>query len=157
DINEPQEELPIVRRPPAPGTAPKGMLPRPPQQKPYSAMAAMEKMPPPPKKSPPLFIKLDKYKDLVKDIQTLKSYSLSLRDALDALSDIEKELQEGLSVINRSLDTFTIILSAIDDKMLKTEDLTKGVTEAPEEIDRYIKGVHQQIEKIREELKAISR
>ena len=35
---------------------------------------------------PPLFIKIEKYKEVIQSIQQLRAYALSLRDALDALA-----------------------------------------------------------------------
>jgi len=53
-------------------------------------------------KGPPLFIKLEKYQDVINTIHKLKTFSLSLRDALDALADVEKELQTGMSLAHKA-------------------------------------------------------
>ena len=106
--------------------------------------------------SPPLFVKVDKYQNIVNNIQKLKSYSLGLRDALDALSDIEKELQNGVSVLNRALDNFNNIIALLDTKLLRVQGIEKTTVEIPREMDEYVKGVHEQVEKIRDELSSVS-
>ena len=113
------------------------------------------------KKYPPLFIKLDKYGDVVESIQKLKSTALSLRDALDALDDVEKELRNGLSITQKALDSFNTVLTMLDSKLLKVEHvddhrLSGEAKSTRGEVNAYIKDVYDQIEKIKGELKAIS-
>jgi len=106
--------------------------------------------------SPPLFIKVDKYTELVKDIQKLKSLSLALRDSLDALSDIEKQLVSGISLAHKTLDEFNQLLSNLDSKLLRIHSLEETPIDT-KEIDKYIKNVYDQIEKIKQELKMIKK
>ncbi len=106
--------------------------------------------------SPPLFIKVDKYTELVKDIQKLKSISLALRDALDALSDVEKELVSGISLAHKTLDDFNQLLSNLDSKLLRVHTLEETPIDT-KEVDEYIKNVYNQIEKIKQELKMIKK
>jgi len=107
---------------------------------------------------PPLFIRIDKYKELIQNLQRLKSYALSLRDALDALNDIEKELRTGIDLTQKALDDFNAIISVMDAKLIRLSGGEEGELEgeAPEHMDDYIKGVYDQISKIRDELKTIS-
>lgn len=109
-------------------------------------------------KYPPLFIRIDKYKEIIQNLQRLKSYSLSLRDALDALNDIEKELRTGIDLTQRALDDFNAIISMMDAKLIRLAGGEEGELEGevPEHMDDYIKGVYDQISKIRDELRTIS-
>ncbi len=106
------------------------------------------------RKAPPLFIKIDKYKDIIKNIQELKSYALGLRDALDALGDIEKELKNGLELTNRALDRFNTIISLLDAKLLKFHEVETEVG-VPKEVDEYVKDLYDQMKRVRHELKVI--
>lgn len=107
---------------------------------------------------PPLFIKIEKYKELVQSLQRLKSYALSLRDALDALNDIEKELKTGILITQKALDDFNSMIALMDSKLIRLSDAAEGESdyETPEHMDDYIKGVYDQISKIRDELKTIT-
>jgi len=109
-------------------------------------------------KYPPLFIRIDKYKEIIQNLQRLKSYALSLRDALDALNDIEKELRTGIDLTQKALDDFNAIISVMDAKLIRLAGGEEGEIEGetPEHMDDYIKGVYDQISKIRDELKTIS-
>ena len=125
---------------------------------------------PPPKaqeissKTPPLFIKVERYKEIIKSVQQLRSYSLGLRDALDALTDLEKELQTGLSICHKALDKFNSLISMLDARLSRTRGAEKEAkametelkTESPVDLENYVKGLHSQMERIREDLKTIS-
>ena len=102
--------------------------------------------------SPPVFIKIDKYTDIVKNLQKLKSYSLSLRDAIDALSDIEKELTTGISIANKALDDFNTIIAILDSKLLRASAIEEFDIGAPADVEKYIKGIYEQMDKIKTEL-----
>jgi uncharacterized phage infection (PIP) family protein YhgE len=110
-----------------------------------------------PEGTPPLFIKIDKYGDIIKNMQRLKSFSLGLRDALDALSDIEKELNTGLTIANRALDNFNTTINMMDTKLLRIAGTTETDKETgvPDELDDYIKNVYEQMTKLKHELKTI--
>jgi hypothetical protein len=107
---------------------------------------------------PPLFIKIEKYKEIIQNLQRLKSYALSLRDALDALNDIEKELKTGIEITQKALDDFNAIIAVMDSKLIRLTGGEEGEFEGeiPEHMDDYIKGVYDQISKIRDELRTIS-
>jgi hypothetical protein len=103
--------------------------------------------------SPPLFIKLDKYSDIVKNLQKLKSFSLAMRDALDAVSDIEKELTSGISLAHKALDEFNHAIANLDSKVLRAHG--SDTSADTKEIDDYIKNVYGQMERIKKELGSI--
>ena len=108
------------------------------------------------KLAPPLFIKVDKYENVIKNIQELRSYALSLRDALDALADIEKELKVGMEIAHKALDRLNVIISSLDSELLRTEGINiEGEVKSPKEVEGYIKNVYNQIERLKDELRAI--
>lgn len=113
---------------------------------------------------PPLFIKIEKYREVIQSIQQLRSYALSLRDALDALSDIERELSTGLEITHKALDKFNNILSILDVKLSRAHfkgrelgEIERGIkAQTPTEIEDYVKNLYDQMEKIRSELKGVN-
>jgi hypothetical protein len=106
--------------------------------------------------SPPVFIKIDKYSDIVKNIQKLKSYAMSLRDALDALSDIEKELTTGISISHKALDDFNTIIAILDSKLLRASAIEDLDVDKAGDVEKYVKGIYEQMDKIKAELKDLS-
>ncbi len=121
------------------------------------------------KPSPPLFIKIDRYKGIVKDIHHLKSYVLSLRDALDVMEELEKQITNGLNMAQKALDELNLSLSSLDALFLKhqvMEEIEKEFEHKKEEtkakdvptekdLEDYVKGVYEELEKLKSQLKTI--
>jgi len=120
-------------------------------------MAALPRLASPSiKTNPPLFIKIDKYRELVGSISELKSYILSLRDALDALMDIEKELKNGLNITQMALDKFNHTIAIIDSKILGVGAKEgRPAVEVSREFEDYMKDLYDHIERIKHELRTI--
>ncbi len=111
------------------------------------------------KSSPPVFVKIERYKELLEDVQKLRSYSLGLRDALDAMAEIEKEFKTAMSLTNKVLDKVNIIISSLDMKLLQKTGPsldTSSPIKPPEEVENYVRGIYEQIEKLKSELQSIS-
>lgn len=106
------------------------------------------------KPSPPLFIKIDKYRELVQNIKELRSNALNLRDTLDALNDIEKELKNGISITQNSLDRFNTILTTLDSKLLRV-GAEEDIVQVPRDMDNYVKNMYDHVERIKHDLKTI--
>jgi len=105
--------------------------------------------------APPLFIKIDKYRDVLKNVQELKSFSVGLRDAMDAIADVEHELKTGLEIANKALDRFNTLLALLDSKLIRIEGVEPADVQTPKEIDDYVKGLYDQIERIKHDLRTI--
>ncbi|MBU0898359.1 MAG: hypothetical protein KKB03_02815 [Nanoarchaeota archaeon] len=97
--------------------------------------------------TPPLFVKIDKYDDIVNHISKLKSLSLGLRDALDALAEIEKEIATGVAIANKSLDSLNVIANELELRFAKVSGARGKV---PEHVEEYIKNSYDKIEKMKE-------
>lgn len=107
--------------------------------------------------APPLFIKIDKYQEVVDSLVKLKSISLSLRDALDALADIEKELTTGINISHKALDDFNTIISILDSKLMRMGELGTGRgKQSPGDLNTYVRGIYDQMDKIKQDLKNVS-
>jgi Mg2+ and Co2+ transporter CorA len=114
-------------------------------------------------RSPPLFIKVDKYRDVINNIKELRSHVLNLRDALDVLADVQKEIATGIEIAHKNLDHLNVILSNLDSFFLRphragdiNEKITRPEEQGPAEIDDYARDVYSQIEKLRSQLKSMS-
>ncbi|MFH1445207.1 MAG: hypothetical protein ABIF08_01865 [Nanoarchaeota archaeon] len=98
--------------------------------------------------APPLFIKIEKYNDIVNHIKRLKSLSLGLRDALDALGEIEKEIANGVVVANRALDGLNEIVRELDIRFAKVREMEDKRT--PKHIDDYVQRSYERVEKLKD-------
>jgi len=106
--------------------------------------------------SPPLFIKIDRYKDIVREIQDLRSLSLTLRDALDALFEMEKEIKGGLEMTQKTLDGFNTTLLALDGSLIRSQGIDIEPSEDSRELEEYVRNVYKQVQKIRNDMNTIS-
>jgi hypothetical protein len=110
--------------------------------------------------SPPVFVKIDRYRELLEDVQKMRSYSLGLRDALDAMAELEKEFKTAMSITNKVLDKLNILISSLDMKLLKkpgeTPEESMSSIKPPPEIEGYVKNIYEQIERLKGELQSLS-
>ncbi len=123
--------------------------------------------PPPPRpavsRSPPIFIKVDKYSDIIKNIRDLKSHILNLRDALDVLDDMQKEIMNGIDLAHKTLDELNMIISNLDSFFMRPQGIEHHMEEeipepgrmSPDEVEGYMTDVQTQLQKLRSQLKAI--
>jgi hypothetical protein len=150
---ESEKESPPIRNPPGSSEEPPVKLPE------------IKRVPKQPvtERSPPLFIKVDKYSDVIKNIKELRSNILNLRDALDVLADVQKEISTGIEIAHKNLDKLNIIISNLDSFFLRphrVEDIRDEVIHPTEgesaEVEDYAKDVYSQLEKLRSQLKSMS-
>ena len=119
-------------------------------------------MPPQSQKNVPLFIKVERYNEIIATIHNLRYYYIALKDAVEALIEIYDEVKRGLNLIENVLDNLNSKLTELDSKFLKPHGVEKIAEEKPmdrnlEEIEKYISDIHKYIEKLREQIKIASR
>ncbi len=110
------------------------------------------------KSSPPVFVKIERYRELLEDVQKLRSYSLGLRDALDAMAEIEKEFKTAMSLTNKVLDKVNILISSLDMKLLQKSGPhidTLQPIKPPEDVENYVRGIYEQIDRLKAELQTL--
>lgn len=120
--------------------------------------------------SPPLFVKLDRYRDIQTRLQELKTHSGNMRKTLDKLAESNKKLQFSLSMSYNTLErinqTLNFLESRFSGKALGTQNISApplrslsppspAASEVPlnEEMESYIRGIASQVEKIKGDLK----
>lgn len=108
------------------------------------------------KNSPPLFIKINKYREVVRNIHDLKTHSLQMRDTMDALADIERELRKAIDMSNKALDRLNVTLSLLDSKLLRLRD-TEEDADIPKQVESYIGDLNTRIERIKKDLSVIEK
>ena len=118
------------------------------------ALTATLSMPPPGKESPPLFVKVDKYNDILQSISDLKSYSAEIRQSIDMLSEVEQKLAKSLAASYRSLDALNTIISILMARLVsQNRPEAKGMAQA--DIGHYFKDIHKEVERIKSELQTV--
>lgn len=108
---------------------------------------------------PPLFIKLEKYNDLVKNLQELRKYSKEIKETLDSLAEVEKRLTRGITASYRTLDSLDTIISVITMQFLARDKISMpsaALKAKSEEIEKYFSTVREEISKVKTELSNVS-
>ncbi|MEM5797968.1 MAG: hypothetical protein QW703_00235 [Candidatus Aenigmatarchaeota archaeon] len=138
--------IPVAPRPPLP--------PRPARPVLTPAVKEMPKPAEPEIKgpAPPVFIKIDKYSDVVRNLNRLREGMINLRDALHMLSNAEKELQANIENVYRLLDKVADSLGFLDDVLLRA---FKEKPAGREDLEGYVKELYNQIEKIKSQLRTV--
>ena len=105
--------------------------------------------------SPPLFIKIDRYREVVEDVQKLRSTSMGLRDAIDALSDIEKEMQSAIVMVGKAISKLSAGVSTLESKFSRVAatDMDIDMPSTHTDIEANVQHLYDQMERIKKDLK----
>ncbi|MFH7881062.1 MAG: hypothetical protein QXI09_03605 [Candidatus Aenigmatarchaeota archaeon] len=105
--------------------------------------------------SAPLFIKLDKYKNLVSSLMQLKTYLITLKNTIVAIEQLEKVRMESLSSLSKTIEKMNEKISELEKYLVKPIGFTFGPTETMEElftVQSTISSLKAQIENLKNEL-----
>lgn len=144
------------------GRKEKDALPLLPSQPAYSPpVQSQAAQPPQPQamaqaQSPPLFIKLDRYNDLVKNLQELRKYSREIKGALDNLTEVEKRLTRGLTASYRTLDSLDTIITMLNSHLNQGQSQVRDIpamTQAQKhDMEKYFSNIKTEIDRVKTEL-----
>jgi len=105
--------------------------------------------------SVPLFIKLDKYKNIVSALMQLKTYTIALKNSLVALEHIEKAREETISVLSKNLEKMNEKISELEKDLVKPIGFPYAPPETFEELSTLqtsLTSLKSQIEQLKEEI-----
>lgn len=109
----------------------------------------------------PLFIKLDRYDELIKTIHALKNNYVALVDVIDVIIGVADEIKNGLNIVENILKDLNSKLADLDAKFMKPSAMEHAEKEEKieniDEIERYIREVSIRIEEIRKNLRKVYR
>ena len=108
----------------------------------------------------PLFIKLDRYREVISNLTQLKTLTLVVKNSLSTLVQLEKARDETVEVVKKTLDKINEKISALDKELVRPTGFGQ-VTAAPEyheiqSVETTIAGLKGQIEQLKAELQALS-
>ncbi|MEM5815000.1 MAG: hypothetical protein QXD89_00730 [Candidatus Aenigmatarchaeota archaeon] len=105
--------------------------------------------------SAPLFIKLDKYKNLVSSLMQLKTYLITLKNTIVAIEQLEKVRMESISTLSKTIEKMNEKISELEKYLVKPIGFTFGPTETMEElfaVQSTLSSLKTQIENLKSEL-----
>jgi chromosome segregation ATPase len=108
----------------------------------------------------PLFVKLDRYKKILDSIAELKSILEAVRNAFDALNELERLRSETVKSIQSTIEKVNKKMVSLDSEFIRPSGYEKGVSEeipieAPESLKGTISDLRSQIERLKSELQDI--
>jgi len=108
--------------------------------------------------SPLVYVKVGRYNDILGQIQQLRSLSLGLRDALDALGEIEKEVSIGIVVANKTLDDLSVLIKDLELRFSKNREIVeKHNPTIPKNIEDYVKKSYEKTEKLKKNFRKLEK
>lgn len=113
-----------------------------------------------PHKTAPLFIKVDRYQDVLDTIDGLKAQSVHLRDVVDAMHELQRQLGSGMDAIGKVIDNFSEILTGLDASLARVDESHSPDDLPPahdDDIEHYVKQVYDQVEKVDQQLKPMKK
>lgn len=150
---EPPKELEILREAvskPAPAKAerPVARLPR----------IELEKPPERPKFAP-LFIKVDRYNEVLKNIESVKEVLLNIRDLLNLTQQLDKIKTESQLLLQKNIQEIARIVSELDKEFVRPkglgiEEIIKRPIET-ERVEEYVSELQRELEGLRSRLQRV--
>jgi chromosome segregation ATPase len=135
----------------------KAKLPQPPKKEPSRELVKGEGE----TTFPPLFVKVEKYSEILKHLEQLDSYIENFKEILNDLTRTEQELQNRLALTRQAIEKMADTLFILNSKMkpgasqeqefkhVSHEDLIKEA----EDLEGYLKTMKEAMDKIKNEIK----
>lgn len=103
----------------------------------------------------PLFVKIDRYEEVINKLGGIKKSLFSLKDLLELMTQVDDIKREGMSMLKKSLSSLTDTLISLDEEFVRPEGAEKLVreTKTPEDSMRtYILDLQSELKGLRKEL-----
>ncbi len=104
----------------------------------------------------PLFVKVEKYREAIIDLQELKSYLAGIKEIFEVVKELEELRQTSVEMVLSSIEKVETVISDLDMLLLKPpgvrlEGYAKGMEDV-EKIELSMLELHKEIEALRERL-----
>ena len=127
-----------------------------PQPQPENAYQP-EYAPPVQEESAPLFVKVDKYKEILTSIQEIKIFVSGMKQLFNIIHDLETVREEALKIMRATIQRFERCIVEIDTELLRPKGADIGIvprgTEEVRHIETSLGDLQKQLSSLREDLK----
>jgi hypothetical protein len=109
-------------------------------------------------KATPLFIKLEKYEEILNTMAEVKSVINSLKNSFFVLNESEKMRSETIEIIKENIDRIERRINALDSVLLKPpgyEQMPVAEESKTEEVRDVLSSLRLQIDQLKQELETI--
>lgn len=110
---------------------------------------------------PPLFVKVEKYNEILKHLEELDSHINNFREVLNELNKSEEELKKRLNLTEQTLEKIAETLFILNTKIRPGGKVPKKIPEhvshedllkEAEDLEDYLKTMREAMEKIKNEI-----
>jgi len=108
--------------------------------------------------SPPLFIKLEKYEEILNTMTEMKNILNSLKNSFFILNENDKIRSETIEIIKEGIERMEQRTAALDSVLLKPpgyEEMPAGEEEKTDEMRDVLSTLRLQIDQLKQELESI--
>jgi hypothetical protein len=107
--------------------------------------------------SAPLFVKVEKYREILNSMQEIKIFVSGMKQLFNILHDIETVREESLKIMRATIQRFERCVVEIDTELLRPKGADVGIVQRGTEEVKYIETSLAELQKtlssLREELK----
>lgn len=101
----------------------------------------------------PLFIKIDKYKDILQNLQDMRRSVSNISEILKVRSELEQIREKSNQALENAFGQFVELAGNLDSQFMAPRVMKPFVkTENIERIDGFVAGIQDEIEKLRKSL-----
>ncbi|MBU3904821.1 MAG: hypothetical protein KJ906_01575 [Nanoarchaeota archaeon] len=106
-----------------------------------------------PKSFAPLFIKIDKYKEVLQKVQKMKSIVNNLNRLIVLQDSIEKARADSLDAMKKNIQDFQSTIQTLDQELVRPQQMEPFIRDTQtQKIDTYTNQLEDEIGKLKEQL-----
>jgi chromosome segregation ATPase len=119
--------------------------------------AEPEKLPPEPETYAPLFVKIERYKEVLNLLSEIKTTIVTLKNAFSVINELEKLRSETMKTIQASLNRVDTKVLSLDREFLRPkgyeEELPEHFEPEVENLSVIVEDLKSQVEKLKSKIK----
>ncbi len=133
-----------------------------PQEKPQEAplpKVELGKLPERPRFAP-LFVKIDRYQEILKIIENIKTGLLKAHDLLNLMQQLDKIKFEAETLMQKNIQETVVGISTMDKEFVRPKGIEivedTGASGERERVENYVGELHRELENLRTQLLALN-
>lgn len=104
----------------------------------------------------PLFIKLDRYRQILMLLSDLKTTIATIKNTFTVLNELEKIEEEGTKLLQKAIDKVDKKLVALDTQFLRPSGFEEEFPTEAEELGDVLSSLKSEVEQLKNELQTIA-
>ena len=109
-----------------------------------------------PKNFAPLFIKIDKYKEVLQKVQKMKNIVNNLNRLILLQDSIEKARADSIDSMKKNIQDFQTTVQTLDQELVRPRQMEPFIKDQQtQSVDTYTKEIEGEVNKLKEQLKNI--